>query len=132
MVGLIVALNAELTGHYPEEGATHFGHALRRVDGVAVERVHGEGDLRVPMASTDPAVVPSRPEFDVHVTENVLVPMRDDVRLATDVYRPACDGRLLGDARPVLLHRTPYNKTETEATMGQCRWFAARGYVVVN
>ena len=32
----------------------------------------------------------------------------------------------------MLLHRTPYNKTETEATLGECRWFAARGYVVVN
>src|SRR5262249_29636741 len=84
------------------------------------------------MMPLDPAVLPSRPEFGVHVTENMLVPMRDGIRLATAVYRPACDGRPLDDARPVLLHRTPYNKTETEATMGQCRWFAARGYVVVN
>jgi putative CocE/NonD family hydrolase len=42
------------------------------------------------------------------------------------------DGRPLADRRPVILHRTPYNKTETETTLGQCRWFAARGYVVVN
>jgi putative CocE/NonD family hydrolase len=84
------------------------------------------------MTRLDPAVLPSRPEFDVHLTENVPVPMRDGVRLATDIYRPARDGRALADARPVLLHRTPYNKTETEATLGQCRWFAARGYVVVN
>src|SRR5262245_41137631 len=84
------------------------------------------------MITLDPAALTSRPEFDVHVTENVPVPMRDGIRLATDVYRPACDGRPLSDARPVLLHRTPYNKTETETTLGQCRWFAARGYVVVN
>ncbi len=32
----------------------------------------------------------------------------------------------------MLLHRTPYNKAETEATLGECRWFASRGYVVVN
>jgi predicted acyl esterase len=51
---------------------------------------------------------------------------------ATDIYRPARDGRPQNNRRPVLLHRTPYNKTETEATMGQCRWFAARGYVVAS
>ena len=45
-----------------------------------------------------------------------MVPMRDGVRLATDVYRPARDGRPLADRRPVLLHCTPYNKVETEAT----------------
>ena len=84
------------------------------------------------MRPLDPAALTSRPEFDVHLAENVPVPMRDGVRLATDVYRPARDGRPVSDRRPVLLHRTPYNKTETEATLGQCRWFAARGYVVVN
>jgi predicted acyl esterase len=72
------------------------------------------------MKPFDPAAQPSRPEFDVHLTENVPVPMRDAVRLATDVYRPARDGRSLGDRRPVLLHRTPYNKAETEATSGEC------------
>ena len=83
------------------------------------------------MKSLDPTVRPSVPEFDVHVTENLPVAMRDGVRLATDVYRPARDGRPVADPLPVLLHRTPYNKTETEATLGQCRWFAAHGYVVV-
>jgi predicted acyl esterase len=61
----------------------------------------------------------SRPEFDVHLTENVMVPMRDGVRLATDIYRPARAGRPLSDCRPVLLHRTPYNKVKTEATSGE-------------
>jgi uncharacterized protein len=85
------------------------------------------------MKSLDPAARPPRPELDVHLTENVLVPMRDGVRLATDVYRPARDGRLPADRRPVLLHRAPYNKTETEATSGQqCHYFASCGCVVVN
>ena len=26
-----------------------------------------------------------RPEFDVHLTENVMAPMRDGVRMATDI-----------------------------------------------
>ena len=84
------------------------------------------------MKPLDPAARASRPEHDVHLTENVMVPMRDGVRMATDVYRPARAGRPLTDRRPVLLHRTPYNKVETEVTVGQCRFFASRGYVVVN
>src|SRR5262245_44044729 len=84
------------------------------------------------MISVDSTARASRPEFDVHLEANVMVPMRDGVRMATDIYRPARDGRPLEEPRPVLLHRTPYNKTETEATLGECRWFAARGYVVVN
>ena len=84
------------------------------------------------MTCLDPAAASSRPEFDVHLIENVLVPMRDGVRLATDVYLPARGGKPLDAARPVLLHRTPYNKTETETLLGQGRWFAARGYAVVN
>jgi len=84
------------------------------------------------MKPLDPAARPARPEHDVHLTENVMVPMRDGVRMATDIYRPARAGQPLTDGRPVLLHRTPYNKVETEATSGQCRFFASRGYVVVN
>jgi hypothetical protein len=84
------------------------------------------------MRPLDPAARPSRPEFDVHLETDVMVPMRDGVRLATDVYRPARGGRPLTEPRPVLLHRTPYDKAETEATLGQGRWFASRGYVFVN
>jgi putative CocE/NonD family hydrolase len=39
------------------------------------------------------------------VEQNIMVPMRDGVRLATDVYRPAAAGRW-----PVLLTRVPYDK----------------------
>ena len=73
------------------------------------------------MRPLDPAARPSEPQFDVHLTENVLVTMRDGVRMATDVYRPARGGRPLTDPRPVLLHRTPYDKTETENSLGECR-----------
>ncbi|HLX44396.1 MAG TPA: CocE/NonD family hydrolase, partial [Bryobacteraceae bacterium] len=37
---------------------------------------------------------------------DVMVPARDGVMLATDIYRPASGERL-----PVLLHRTPYDKS---------------------
>jgi predicted acyl esterase len=41
----------------------------------------------------------------IRIDKNVMVPMRDGVRLATDIYR-------LDDATPapVLLTRTPYDK----------------------
>ena len=57
------------------------------------------------------AVEPFSPPPDVHVTRDVMVAMRDGVRLATDIYRPAKDGKPLDVARPVLLERTPYDKT---------------------
>ena len=53
----------------------------------------------------------------------VMVPMRDDVELATDVYDTGATGK-----RPVLLMRTPYNKNGAEAV---ARRYATAGYVVV-
>ena len=79
-----------------------------------------------------PAPGPSAPEFDVVVSENVMVGMRDGTRLATDVYRPARGGKPAEGAFPVTFHRTPYNKTLGEAQLGYDRWFAERGYVAVD
>jgi hypothetical protein len=59
---------------------------------------------------------------DVVVSRNVMVAMRDGVRLATDVYQPAVEGRY-----PAILERTPYGKDGA-------RWpayFVPRGYVAV-
>lgn len=53
---------------------------------------------------------PFTPPADVHVTRDVMVTMRDGVRLATDIYRPARDGVPLETPLPVLLERTPYDK----------------------
>ena len=49
----------------------------------------------------------------VLVTRDVMVRMRDGVHLATDIYRPALDGKPVGEKLPVLLERTPYDKTGT-------------------
>ncbi len=45
------------------------------------------------------------------IERNVMVPMRDGVRLATDVYLPARDGQILPGRFPTLFARTPYGKT---------------------
>jgi hypothetical protein len=42
---------------------------------------------------------------------NVMVPMRDGVRLATDLYLPAQNGVAVETPLPLLLERTPYDKT---------------------
>ncbi|MBI1800325.1 MAG: hypothetical protein HYR71_01695, partial [Chloroflexi bacterium] len=41
------------------------------------------------------------------VERGVMLPMRDGVRLATDVYRPALDGQAVAGQFPVILERTP-------------------------
>jgi putative CocE/NonD family hydrolase len=66
--------------------------------------------------------------YDVMVAKNVMVPMRDGVRLATDVYRPAHEATPAPESFPVLLARTPYGKTSMEESG---RFLAAHGYVVV-
>ncbi len=57
--------------------------------------------------------------------ETSLVPMRDGIRLATDVY-----GAEAGVKKPVLLLRTPYNR-QGAGVAAAARRFAASGYVAV-
>ena len=59
-----------------------------------------------------------------------MVPMRDGLRLATDVYRPALASVPVEERLPVLLQRTPYGK-EGGGLVGRATYFAQRGYVVV-
>ena len=73
----------------------------------------------------------STPEGDVVVTRDTMVSMRDSIRLATDIYFPADGDTPLPGKHPTLLHRTPYNKEDTEAGLGFGRWFARRGYICV-
>ncbi|MBV9502956.1 MAG: CocE/NonD family hydrolase [Acidobacteriaceae bacterium] len=67
--------------------------------------------------------------YDIALVKDVMVSMRDGVKLATDVYRPARNGAPVDGKFPAILMRTPYNKTERAASAGP--YFAARGYVVI-
>ena len=69
-----------------------------------------------------PDATVSQPTFDVTVQSNVMVRMRDAIRLATDLYLPKTDAKV-----PVILVRTPYQKTMAEL---QARYYARRGYAV--
>ncbi len=67
-------------------------------------------------------------EFAVAPATTVMVPMRDSVRLATDVYLPARDGKPVDKKVPAILTRTPYGRTGS-GDLG--RYYAARGYAVI-
>ncbi|MGF7054696.1 hypothetical protein GGC47_003899 [Bosea sp. OAE752] len=49
---------------------------------------------------------------DVVTLKDVMVTMRDGIRLATDIHLPARDGRALPGPFPVVMERTPYGKAE--------------------
>ncbi len=63
------------------------------------------------------------PAFTVRT--NVMVPMRDGVKLAAHVFVPKDTGPF-----PVLLMRSPYGKGD--AAGGHAAYYATRGYAVVN
>jgi len=73
----------------------------------------------------------SKPQYDVVVVKNVMVPMRDGVHLAADVYRPARAGAFVDTPLPALLERTPYSKDAPERVEANGLWYAERGYAVV-
>ncbi len=75
-----------------------------------------------------PAASKRAAEFEVVVEKDVRIPMRDGVRLAADLYRPARGGKPVAGRFPALLTRTPYDKTGANA---EGQYYAARGYVVV-
>ena len=71
----------------------------------------------------------SEQRYDVALA-NVMVPMRDGVKLSTDIYRPARNGTALEGKFPTLLERTPYGKERGPAA-ADARDFVSRGYVLV-
>jgi hypothetical protein len=82
------------------------------------------------------------PTYEVAIEADVMVAMRDGVRLATDIYRPARHGKPAEGRFPVILERTPYGKklvSRSEIDRGQlaaqrrpdvAAWFVRHGYVV--
>ena len=77
------------------------------------------------LGAQQPTPAPSQPAYRVAIEFNRRVNMRDGVDLSADIYRPDSAGQF-----PVILSRTPYNKTGA-ATLNTGRYFATRGYVYV-
>lgn len=69
-------------------------------------------------------------EWDVIVEKDVMVPMRDGVKLATDLYIPAENGRPVEGKLPAILLRTPYDKSRWG--LGRSDFFAKHGYLSVT
>ena len=72
---------------------------------------------------TNGAVANAQTLYRVTIQQGVSVKMRDGVSLVADVYRPVSDEKF-----PVVLQRTPYNRTSEAATANA---MAAHGYIVV-
>src|SRR5712671_2933372 len=70
-------------------------------------------------------VTRAQKSYEISFESNVPVKMRDGVTLRADIYRPKTDEKL-----PVLLTRTPYDKTRNWITPF-AHVAAARGYVVI-
>jgi uncharacterized protein len=81
------------------------------------------------IANGEPAA-PAKLYRDVLHQQDVMVAARDAVLLATDIYRPATGNVAAPERLPVLLHRTPYDKSEA-ATVAIAETLAKHGYVVL-
>ena len=89
---------------------------------------------QTPPSGADPSRMPppgwvsSPKQFEaIKIATDLMIPTRDGKRMATDVYRPGRNGTPVDERFPVLLNRTPYNKT---ALAEQAVFYAERGYVV--
>ena len=100
------------------------------------------------MTATGAALMVGKPAaaeqegYGMALTSDVMIRMRDGVRLATDIYQPTRNGGPAG-AFPVILERTPYGKTvvsRSELTAREpvaksraevARHLVSRGYVVI-
>ena len=72
----------------------------------------------------------SHQEYDVMVDKDVMLSMRDGTRLATDIYFPSNNRTRSTGEFPVILERTPYNKS-MPGQVAKAKFFARRGYVCV-
>jgi len=67
-----------------------------------------------------------RQKFEVSVEQNVPSPMRDGIRLFSNIYKPDAEGKF-----PAILIRTPYNKSNYCEYSSFPVYAAQRGYVVI-
>lgn len=107
---------ADLTVWAGDEGKIYFVDIPAQRSAYVRE---GYESLRMEEKS-DPTL--SQPTFEVTEDRGVGVPMRDGIKLSTDIYRPKGEGKF-----PVILIRTPYKKEMSEL---EGKYYARRGYVV--
>ena len=103
---------------------------MKEKEGSAFSRVRRNIWVHVSIAVTAGAFAWCAPpramgqeKFEIAAERNVAAKMRDGITLRADIYRPKAEGKF-----PVLLVRTPYDKTNS---LGFAARAAARGYVVI-
>ena len=81
--------------------------------------------------------------YEVVAETDVMIAMRDGVKLAADIYRPARAGKAVDEPFPVILERTPYGKqraSRSEVDRGETKprlraevaaQFVPDGYIVI-
>src|SRR3954469_13294124 len=72
------------------------------------------------------------PTFGTVIAKDVMIAMRDGVRLSADIYRPARDGELLPGPFPTILLRTSYDKTAQRYVSTIAEFFVPHGFAVVQ
>src|SRR5690242_20221288 len=124
-IGALTGLRSPGSGHPRHPRSISLSSAEADISMPATRRIWFVAAL-LALAPAD--VSPARAQGDVKsavtVRTDVMVPMRDGVKLAADVYLPAA----AGGALPTILERTPYGKARDAAT---ARYFASHGYTVV-
>jgi len=106
-----------------------FGTLLLVLCVVGCEATSGNRSTISGEVTVDPGDPPfPRPEgtHDVRLEPTVMVPMRDGVRLATDLYFPIDAVEPL----PVIQIRTPYSKMPMRNEGSAARYFASHGFAV--
>jgi putative CocE/NonD family hydrolase len=111
--------------------------SLRALSIAAVVGLYGTGTAAQTAADKPPTAAPR----SAVIYHNVMIPMRDGVRLATDIYMPSNEGETPTPGRfSVLLMRTPYGKRSMSdyptTHVESAGWFSldaanGAGYVVV-
>jgi hypothetical protein len=77
-----------------------------------------------------PLLLCAQPEtaYQVSAAKTVMVPMRDGIKLATDIYFPSRAGAPPEGKFPVILERTPYNKAAGSVA---AEHLVPHGYIVI-
>jgi hypothetical protein len=84
--------------------------------------------LLIRFAAAPPLQAQTQARYEVVAYKDLTIAMRDGVKLATDIYRPARNGAAVEGKFPAILERTPYGKGRLAAV---ANYFTPRGYVVV-
>ena len=87
-------------------------------------------DNETPQVEAEDLYVPPPPLFEVRVEKNIMVPMRDGIQLATDLYFPT-ELQDQGEKLPVVMIRLPYDKDNYGGAINPAQYFAGHGYAVV-